>query len=291
MDRSEGMRRDGGALDAAWANESARVLPFWKGRVYVDGGRPPEPIFVTPQEVEAHRSGPRIFLGMRNEGPLFAAALGVDDPRAQGFDAKFADPIRSGAFMASPSMALVAYARAMVLWHAQSRFCDRCGTATDAAEGGFVRVCPGCGHRHFPRTDPAVMMLITRDGESERECLLARQGIFPKGMYSALAGFVEPGESLEECVRRETDEEVGLRLRDVRYVGSEPWPFPCQLMVGFVAEAEPGEIVLDEEELEEARWVPRSALLVPSKERAFFYPPPISLAHRMIRAFADGTFA
>lgn len=257
-----------------------KLIPLWRGRVLVRG-RPAEPLIPTvgeaPELLEAAEEV--VFLGLdAGTAVLMVDLPGADEPRIE--EGTFLDLFVAGAQMKPDDVALLAYARGMAHWHRSHRFDPETGAPTEAADGGFARVGEG-GRRLFPRTDPAVMVLVT-DGD---RCLLARQPRFPPGMYSALAGFVEPGESLEECVIRETKEEVGLDVVDVTYVESQPWPFPRSLMIGFVARATSFELVLEDEEIEEARWVDRAQALKPE---GFFIPPPFSLAHHLIRGWAKG---
>jgi len=225
-----------------------------------------------------------VFLGMDDEG---AAHLLVDLPREDepnGLEGTFQDLRLVGVDLPPDDFALLAYARGMAHWHRAARFDPRTGEPTLPLEGGFARAVDADPKRKvFPRTDPAVMVLVT-DGADR--CLLARQHGWPPGMYSALAGFVEPGETLEECVVRETGEEVGLSVRDLRYCRSQAWPFPASLMIGFRAVATPRPLTLDPTEIEDARWVRRDELRNPD---GFFIPPRISLAHRLIQDFlAEG---
>ena len=195
----------------------------------------------------------------------------------------FADLRATGSFMDAADFGLLAFARGLLYWHRHNQFCADCGAPTAAKEGGHLRSCPN-DHKVFPRTDPAVMVLITRGDR----CVLARQPSFPKGFYSVLAGFVEPGESLEQTVIRESLEEVGLAVTNLRYVRSQTWPFPASLMLGFAVDAEGDTLVLDDDELEEARWVSRDELRNPQD---FAFPPPVSLAYHLITAFRDGTIS
>jgi NAD+ diphosphatase len=221
-----------------------------------------------------------VFLGTIDDRPCFALGLPGDDEHARGRN--FGDLRMVGAFVPQEDARLLAYARGMVHWHRHHGFCGKCGAATRSAEGGHVRICSACDKRHFPRSDPAMMAMVLR-GDS---VLLARQASWPKSMYSILAGFVEPGESVEESVVREVHEEVGLRVRDLRYVRSQPWPFPSSLMIGFVMHAEDGEVVLDPTELEASRWVTRKELAEP--DGSIFVPPPFSLSGQLIAMFVAG---
>jgi NAD+ diphosphatase len=181
--------------------------------------------------------------------------------------------------------AIAAQARHLVDWHSRHRFCPGCGHSTFSKDGGWSRLCGSCGSEHFPRTDPVVIMLV-RDGE---RCLLGRQPNWPKPFHSALAGFVEPGETLEEAVRREVKEEAGLDVGAVHYHSSQPWPFPASLMLGCFADATTNEIVVDRSELEEAGWFERdevrAALRRPSDRLAV--PPRMAIAHQLLRAWID----
>jgi NAD+ diphosphatase len=180
---------------------------------------------------------------------------------------------------------LYAAARSLVYWHQRHGFCANCGSATAIFRAGWARRCDGCGAEHFPRTDPVVIMLA----EYEDRALVARQASWPKGRYSALAGFVEVGESIEEAVARETLEEAGIRVHNVRYVASQPWPFPSSLMIACVAEAEDDVLTLDTKELEDAIWITRDdarVALCGDPAARFGAPPPYAIAHSLLRHWA-----
>jgi NAD+ diphosphatase len=181
----------------------------------------------------------------------------------------------------------IAEAKALLHWHARHRFCANCGAATAPAQSGWRRDCPQCGVQHFPRTDPVVIML-TVDGDN---CLLGRSPRFAPTMWSCLAGFVEPGESIEEAARRETLEEAGIVCGRVRYYASQPWPFPTSLMIGCHAEALTRDIVVDREELEDARWFTRdeaAAMLMRKHPDGLTCPPGVAIAHHIVRAWVEG---
>ncbi len=200
-----------------------------------------------------------VFLGCLEEAAVFCWPEAPEPPD----EVEWVE-LRSVSALLSPADAgILAYARAMAHWHAGHRFCGACGSRTRICEAGHVRRCAACGRDQFPRTDPAVIVLVTA-GEA---CLLGRSPRFPPGMYSTLAGFVEPGESLEQAVRREVREEAGISLRAVRYRKSQPWPFPQSLMIGFRAEAMHRRIRLEDRELEDARWFSRAGLRRPEKRR------------------------
>jgi len=176
---------------------------------------------------------------------------------------------------------LVAYATAMITWHRNHGFCARCGTRTVMGEAGHVRTCPNCGATHHPRTDPVVIMLV-HDPETDR-VLLGRQARWPPGRYSALAGFVEPGESLEDAVVREVAEESGVEVSELRYRSSQPWPFPASLMIGFHARYAGGDAHAADRELEDVRWFTRDELRAVVEGRTDFHvPPPAAIARRLI---------
>ena len=262
---------------------SSLVLPMWRNRNLIASGRPAKPAMFTTEQMAPFfgRGGAVVFLGQLNDQPLFALDLPpeeemADEPmfREHG---SFNDLRMVGSLLSADDAQLLAYARGMLQWHRHHIYCSRCGEQTRSRKGGHVRVCPGCDKHHFPRTDPAIMALVTfEDG-----CLLARQPSFPEGMFSVLAGFVEPGESLEDAVCREVHEEVGLEVSNVRYVKSQPWPFPSSLMLGFTAEAAHPNVVLDRDELEDARWFAREDL----KSGEVIFPPPFSLANHLITEF------
>lgn len=274
-DRAASRRTQNEWLREAKTSEKTWLLPVWRSKNLFDSEGAPKWLRSSEHDALAN-ADEAIFLGLYEGAPVFTIDLShVDEPDLPG---KFVDLRRAGMFMDPSDFGPLAYARGMARWHRVTRFCKECGSALRFAEGGFARVCTGCETIVYPRTDPAVMVLITRNDA----CLLARQPRFPKGMYSALAGFVEVGESLEQCVERETLEEVGLHVEEVRYVASQAWPFPQSLMLGFRAVSLSGEITLDDDELEEARWFTRDELRNP---KGFFYPPPMSLAHRLVQGF------
>jgi NAD+ diphosphatase len=181
-----------------------------------------------------------------------------------------------------------AQAKSLLGWHARHRFCANCGVPTEIVQAGWRRDCPACGMQHFPRTDPVVIMLVVHGDR----CLLGRQPRFGKGMWSCLAGFVEPGETIEDAVRRETLEEAGVVCGRVTYFASQPWPFPMSLMIGCHAEALTAAITVDRTELEDARWFPRdevAAMLMHRHPDGLTATHPYAIAHHIIRAWLEGT--
>ncbi|MGO4707190.1 NAD(+) diphosphatase [Microvirga sp. 2MCAF38] len=178
-------------------------------------------------------------------------------------------------------LGLLATTKSVLDWHSRHRFCANCGAPTSLAHAGFRRDCSACGTQHFPRTDPVVIMLIARDDK----CLLGRQPRFAEKVYSCLAGFLEPGETIEDAVRRETFEEAGVHVGEVRYLASQPWPFPSSLMIGCIGEALSDEIVIDEAELQDARWFTRDDVrrMLDGTHEHYAAPNPIAIAHYLLR--------
>lgn len=229
-----------------------------------------------------------ILLG--ESGGVLHLAHGVPADRPPPPGAEFVDLRRVGALLSATDAALAAFARALLWWHGRTGFCGVCGAPTLSREAGHVRLCSGCGASHFPRTDAAVIVLV-HDGD---RVLLGRQRQWPQGMYSVLAGFVEPGESLEQTVAREVMEESGIAVTDIRYQSSQPWPFPQSLMLGFTARALTDAVAFDAEELEDCRWYTRQELLaVPADAVAgdapFALPRPDSIARRLVDKWLHGT--
>ena len=255
--------------DACRAHPEARVLPVWRGRNLVAGwtggsgdARPGDPLDLCTVPVEAVDQAEWVLLGIDGDAPVLAADLSdwpEDRPAGLADDAGFVDLRQVGPALGAQGAALLSYARGMVHWHRTHRHCGRCGAPTSNLKGGMLRRCPDedCGGVAFPRIDPAVIVLVDDGGlhgDGIPRCLLGRAPGWPRGVYSTLAGFVEPGESLEETVAREVREESNIGIRDVRYRASQPWPFPSSLMLGFHATARTLDIQRHDDELEDARW-------------------------------------
>jgi NAD+ diphosphatase len=221
----------------------------------------------------------RIFLGLRHGAPLFAPLVRTEPGRR----AWSVFPLLNR--MAAEDAALWGTARSLIEWHNRHGYCGNCGSPTAPFRGGWGRRCTGCALEHFPRVDPVVIMTAEHEGR----VLLGRQPQYPPGRYSALAGFVEPGESIEEAVARELGEEAGIEASDVRYVASQPWPFPGQLMIACTATAAGDEIRLDTDELEDAIWVDRAgvrAALAGEPGAPFAAPPHFAIAHTLLKHWA-----
>jgi NAD+ diphosphatase len=231
-----------------------------------------------------------VFLGLLDGMPRFGAALepAAVEPLKTRDDLQLID-LRSIAVqgvVAAEHLPPLAEAKAVLGWHARHRFCPNCGAPTKLTQAGWRRDCPVCDAEHFPRTDPVVIMLVIA-GE---RCVLGRSPRFAETMWSCLAGFAEPGESIEEAVRREVAEEVGLACARVKYFASQPWPFPSSLMIGCHAEALTENIVIDEHEIEDARWFDRAELtlmLARKHPQGLTTPPPIAIAHHIVRDFVE----
>ena len=297
-------RRDSDWIRAAITDAAAQFVPVWRSQnlvVEVTGGEPRAIVLTGDHaallldgEPAAHlEHGRVVFLGVIEERPHFALDLShVETPletlaspalAASGIPAdgsRFADLRQLAGGLARPEGALLALARAMLHWHQRHRFCGVCGSPTSSEEAGHMRLCTNadCKTMHFPRTDPAVIMLVS-DGE---RALLGRNKNFPPGMYSTLAGFVEPGESLEDAVAREVREETAIEVKSVAYHSSQPWPFPGNIMLGFHAEAATSEITVDYGELEDARWYERDWLLQHADDNSFRLPRLDSIARRLV---------
>lgn len=283
--------------DAAWFNglvsaNEARVLPVWRGKNLVmrepDANGVFQIAWVSPEQLEplmdpkGGAAEALYLLGEREDGVYFTVDLSaVDDPLGAwpGLDAAFAGLREIGGFVDQADGAMLSYAKGLNHWHSRHPFCSDCGAPTEARDSGHVRVCTNadCGVSHFPRTDPAVIMLVHQGDR----CILAHNKRNPQPSYSTLAGFVEPGESLEEAVAREVMEEVGVRVANVRYHSSQPWPFPGNLMLGFHAEAVSEEITVDGIELAEARWFARDEVRNAEK-LGLQLSRPISISRRLL---------
>jgi NAD+ diphosphatase len=260
LDRAATRRGDSEWIESAIVHEQGQLIAVWRDRNPIDLSHQAQPRALRhPLELCEHASE-LVFLGLEGDWPLFAADYSHLEAEAvqRLFDTEFADLRRHGPLLDDRDAALLAYARGMLYWHRNHRFCGRCGSPTLSQKSGHSRKCsnPRCGHANFPRTDPAIIVLVEhpRDDGGPPRCLLGRTPKFPPGVYSTLAGFVEPGESLEQTVRREVFEESGIRVGSVRYLASQPWPFPSSLMLGFHATAISSEIHRHDEELEDARW-------------------------------------
>jgi NAD+ diphosphatase len=287
LDRDERHRRDAVRLATSLQDDSTRILPVWKLAPLVREGDEKRLAWATPAILDGHTGPEPVFLGVADGHAHFAVDFSAHaDPLEQfGWTgaASFPDLRATVGLLPPGEGGIAAQARQIVDWHARHGFCPNCGAKTRPKDGGWARTCTACTSEHFPRTDPVAIMLVT-DGE---RCLLGRQSGWPKPMVSALAGFVEAGETIEEAVRREVREEAGVQVGAVRYVASQPWPFPASLMIGCEADAVSDRIEIDAHELESADWFTRdevkAALETPTQRLGV--PPPLAIAHHLIRAW------
>ena len=306
LDRASALREDAPALAALRARPDARVLLIARDMPVLRKAEAGLEALLPLAEVEA-LGGARVeaLLGLLGAGAPVYTALLPDDAVVEQADASdgFLDrrvliipgrdelkmvDIRSlaaGGLVPAPQASMLATAKSLLAWHSRRGFCSNCGAKTVVGAAGWRRECPACGMQHFPRTDPVVIMLAV-DGDA---CLLGRQPRFPTGMYSALAGFLEPGETIEQAVRREIMEEAGVNCGSVRYFASQPWPFPSSLMIGCFVEARGRAVTVDKVELEDARWFSRDevrAMLEKRHPDGLAAPIPMAIAHHLIKAWA-----
>jgi NAD+ diphosphatase len=279
LDRAAHHREDDEWVAAALADPASRFAVFLQGRTLISGMAQHAPRAALTGKPDIGAAF--IFLGLQHGTPIFAASLDSMEELAGEIqaDAAFTDMRGITGDLTPDDATILATARAMLHWHAKTGFCAVCGGKNKPAKAGWVMLCTQCGEEHFPRTDPAVIMLVARGNK----LLLGQSHKFPKErtFYSTLAGFVEPGESLEDAVRREVFEETGIRAGAVRYHSSQPWPFPASLMLGYYAEALNEEIVLDTVEMRDARWF-TCADIENRKSLGFNLPPHDSIARRLI---------
>ncbi|MBS0385870.1 MAG: NAD(+) diphosphatase [Proteobacteria bacterium] len=288
LDRAGHRRRDAEWLADARKADATRVIPFFERRPFVteEDGR------AAPGWLGAHAlariTAPDdllLFLGLDAEGAAHFA-VEISEASLLADIGRFDDLRALGPRLSHGDLAILGCAKSIFEWHARHRFCANCGQRSCIAEAGWKRECPACKAEHFPRVDPVVIMVPTL-GE---RCLLGRQKVWPRGMHSALAGYVEPGETVEEAVARETLEEAGLRVREVRVHSTQPWPFPHSLMIGALADVENDDITIDGNELESARWFTRdeACQLVAGNHPDCFAPPAFAIAHQILKSWTQG---
>ncbi len=308
LDRATERRRNSAWVDARWADPRCRVLAVSDGRAPVTGDGT-SLVFTSPAELDDLQDLPdeRYLLGLDTDGvPYFAVTRMPPEPSAA--ETERATPARvsasdagtdggggtslaglreAGGMLSDRDAGLFVHAVALTNWHAAHPRCARCGTPTRPTDGGHVRRCPSCQAEHFPRTDPAIIVLVTDDDD---RCLLGRQPSWPEKRFSTLAGFVEPGEPLENAVVREVHEETGIEVVDPVYAGSQPWPFPSSLMLGFFARAVTTQIKVDEEEIAEARWLSRDELRTAVETGDLLLPGRVSIARRLVETWYGEEF-
>jgi len=290
LDRAGGRRDDADFIAEALADPESLFAPVWRSRSLMKGVAEarPEGVLLTGAAAHALRmaGGPWAFLGLWSDRPVFAVDCSATEdplpllPEDQG---GFTDLRQVAGLLPAGEASVLAHARGLMHWRSRHRFCGNCGGECAPRSAGNVMACPTCKAQHFPRTDPAVIMLVVR-GDS---CLLGHSHRFPNTrMYSTLAGFVEPGESLEEAVRREVKEESDIDVGRVLYHSSQPWPFPASIMLGFHAEGLSEDIRIDPDELLDARWFSRAQLRDP-EPHGFALPRADSIARRLIEDWLE----
>jgi NAD+ diphosphatase len=283
LDRDAHLRKDPAWFERALADERSRVVPVWNSRnLIVEGEAPRAALLELAAIPEERRNGNElILLGRFRDSEVFAYEVAAPEPPQLGIGTRFEDLRMLASILPAEEAGLLGYARGMVSWRARHRFCGTCGATTLAAKGGHVLICtnPACRHEQFPRIDPAIIVLVS-DGE---RALLGRQAAWPVGRYSTIAGFVEPGESLEDAVAREVFEETGIGVDQIQYHSSQPWPFPSSLMLGFTAHALNTQIQRRDDELEDAQWFTREDLALGRP----IVPPSVSISFRLIEHWFD----
>jgi NAD+ diphosphatase len=280
IDRGSGHRLDEAWLAAAWSHPTTRVFVVSGGQALVEETEDGRTELVTMPSFDAPLTeAHRYFLGTDPEDVRYFALQKDALPGRMDDLARPAGLREAAALLSERDNELLVHAVALENWQRMHRFCSRCGERTVIAAAGHIRRCPACGAEHYPRTDPAVIMLVTDEAD---RALLGRQLHWPEGRFSTLAGFVEPGESIEEAVVREVAEEVGITVVETAYVASQPWPFPSSLMLGFAARATSAELQVDGEEIDEARWFSRDELRAALESGEVLPPYGVSIAARLI---------
>ena len=289
LDRAGTRRHDPDWAAAHLADPSSLFLPVWRARNLVratpEGDQ--RAVFLSAEEIASLPRATWSLMGLLDGVAVFALDVSaLDEPFPGHAPARFVDLRRIGGAVAPRDAALLSHARGLMHWRIRHRFCGVCGAATLPGQAGHVLLCQGCGAHHFPRTDPAVIMLVihTHPDHGERALLGHPTAFRDLRVFTTLAGFVEPGESLEEAVAREVAEETGVIAVRPRYHSSQPWPFPSSIMLGFHAEAASEEITIDPKEIVEARWFTREELRAP---QGFILPPDFSIARRLIDEWLD----
>jgi NAD+ diphosphatase len=284
LDRASAERADPNWIAVQQARADALFLPIWQTKPFLIGDKAG---FLGASALGPTPDRFSVFLGLRDGQPLFAVSLPDSEEPPLAGQGEFRD-MRAAAFVLSDAESAIAgQAKALIDWHKRHRFCANCGAVTAPADSGYRRDCPQCGAQHFPRTDPVVIMLPIL-GE---ECLIGRNARFPEGLYSAFAGFVEPGETMEEAVRRELQEEVSLKIRSVRYHASQPWPFPSSLMLGCYADAVSKDFRIDGQEIGDACWMSKTeirARLAGEIDHGPKLPTSIAIARLLLTDWVQG---
>ncbi|CAN5296170.1 NAD(+) diphosphatase [soil metagenome] len=292
LDRAGDLRNDPAWLAEQAANPDALALILWEGQplleAHADG---PRLVWVGMKQARDLVPNRELFLGLWKDAPVFAIEfLGPTDPAdgpVRGLGA-FSGMREAAAVLSGVEAAMAGTAKSLFDWRRRHGFCANCGHESDNANGGWKRICPACGTEHFPRVDPVTIMLPIWSGGPEPLALLGRQAAWPVGRMSALAGFLEPGETIEEACAREIKEEAGLTVSSVRYHSSQPWPFPSQLMIGLFAEVTDDKATPDQTELEAVQWITRAeAKAILAGDHPIKAPPFFAIAHTLLKAWAE----
>jgi len=294
LDRAGDQRNDPDWLAEQASNPDALAMVLWEGKPLLEEGPDgPRLAWLSMTHARDIVRDRELFLGLWKSAPVFAIEFeGVIDPQdgpVRGLGL-FTEMREAAAVLSGAEAAMAGTAKSLFDWRRLHGFCAACGQMSDNACGGWKRVCPACRTEHFPRVDPVTIMLPVYKGGAEPLCLLGRQAAWPAGRMSALAGFLEPGETIEEACAREIKEESGLTVTAVRYHSSQPWPFPSQLMIGLIAEVSDDQAAPDETELEAVAWLTRSeaADVLAARHPAIKAPPPFAIAHTLLKAWVDG---
>ena len=293
LDRAGDLRNDPEWLAEQADKPYAQAMVLWEGRPLIeDSAEGPRLTWLSMAHARNLVRDRELFLGLWKDEPVFAVEFeGSIDPAegpVRGIGA-FHEMRAAAAILPATEAAMAGGAKSLFDWRRKHGFCANCGTLTQTASGGWKRVCPACGTEHFPRVDPVTIMLPVYKGGPEPICLLGRQAAWPQGRMSALAGFLEPGESIEEACAREVKEEAGLTVIDTAYHSSQPWPFPSQLMIGLIAEVSDDQARPDQTELESVAWLTRTEVraVLAGEHPTIQAPPPFAIAHSLIKAWAD----
>jgi NAD+ diphosphatase len=297
LNRASEKRLEANWIESRLHDPSSLIFPMWRLEPFLLGpenSAPPIQLGLLKPGLTAALAAdgaPCIFLGLDGDRAVFALDISAaDNPAKEGPLAGlgfFRDARAAGQMVSIKEAAIIAQAKALIDWHQRHGFCPKCGAPTRLMDAGYRRLCDKCNSEHFPRVDPVVIMLAT-DGDA---CLVGRGKLFPQGMFSALAGFIEPGETIEEAVRRELMEEASVKVGEVSYWATQPWPFPSSLMIGCFAKATSRDVKVDQSELAEVRWIERKVareLIEGKRVDGIMVPPPIAIAHHLIKAFALG---